>query len=348
VPDFDPRWDEDPRQYDAFWEGTHEEQLFEFWCSDPRTWYNGEWPPRDAHGKMYYYSWIDVRELDADGQLTDRKGRQYSPFAGNIKPIEGACNARLNNWAERYPRPRYCANTVLTDSGYCRIHDNLRPQMNAKEALQHGLAAKTRDHVYNKLDPWKQLMAHGLHEDLLDRSRFEFAQEFTTREFDFSDVEVEPDIREQDGPVFEFDCVYATEHVDRSLTLWAAAMDSVKMLHVNSIITADEMRVKQTSEAQLTAPPSEHDSSPQQFKTIEEWGEHYLNLPYSRLARDRKELLKYGGIVIDGETTTTDNTSPLADRLSKLDDAGTFIEDEPEMIQQGSEMKRQLDLGDDS
>jgi len=61
------------------------------------------------------------------------------------------------------------------------------------------------------------------------------------------------------------------------------------------------MESKTIETAQLTAPPSEHDPSPQEFKTLETWSEHHLNLPLSRLVTDRPKLLERGGVGVDAD-----------------------------------------------
>lgn len=305
-----------------------------------------EWPPTDVHGNEFPLEWIPVDELDKSGMLTDDHSRQFKPFAGNLEPSEGRCNVRLTDWEDRYPEVRYCWLKYPHQSNFCTVHKHREKlQMRAKEALQSGLSAKTRDHLYAKLDGWQKLLAHGLHEDLLSDSQYEFAPEYKTVEFDFEDADFEPEV-EQDGSVYEFEVPYATEKVDRSLNLWAAAIDEVKKMRVNAIITEKDMRSKTTSNAQLTS-PTENDPS-QEFKTIEEWSEHYLNLPYSRLVRDRKDLLAYGGIEVEGETSVN-VSNPIADRLSNLqDDDGGLTTPDPELVQSGSEMQEQLEAAEES
>jgi hypothetical protein len=90
-------------------------------------------------------------------------------------------------------------------------------------------------------------------------------------------------------------------------------MQSVQMIMIQPRIMYENeeegegmMESRTIEKAQLTAPPSEHDPSPQEFKTIESWSEHHLNLPLSRLVTDRPKLLERGGVVVDPEGDSDD------------------------------------------
>jgi hypothetical protein len=304
-----------------------------------------DWPPTDQLGNPYPYEWIPVDDIDESGQLTDSRGNQYNPFAGNRTPRDGQyrCNAPLTNYEQRYGEVRYCAQAYQdADEEYCHVHrgrENVG--MKAKELLQHGLSAKTRDHFYNKLDDAEQLLVHGIHEDLLDESTFEFAVEYEQREFSLDDLDVPlTDVHELIGPdtdTIAVDVPYATEHIKRSFALLAAATDTVKEIRVQPELLAAGMAVD-------TASHAEHVDG--QWSTYEEVAEHPLNLAYSRLVTDEKELLKYGGVPIDGETTTT-TSNPLLDRL---EDVQSMREDittaDQELVREGSEMQRQADAAD--
>lgn len=270
-----------------------------------------EWPPTDAHGNVYPI-YFTVDELNSRGELLDSNYNNYNPFAGNLEPRLGEynfCNAPLSNYSERYPEIRYCP-LYLNDQEndqFCRNHKSRKNLMKtAEEALQTGVYSKSLDHVYENLGAWQQLFGWGLFESLLGESTYEFGEEYKQMEFDFSDEEFEPDGVADDG-TFICEVAYPTQHLDPSLSLFAAAMMGVQIIEVQSKVMdetgEDEgmMESKTIETAQLTAPPSEYDSSPQEFKTLETWSEHHLNLPLSRLITDRTKLLKRGGVTVDPE-----------------------------------------------
>lgn len=317
-----------PADYDG--DATEYDTLKEIWEHDKTVWGErfDEWPPTDIHGNEYDRDWFDVEELDGDGWLRDDRG-QFNPFGGALEPTEGRCNCILSNCSSRYPEKRYCFAKPRSEYDYCHVHKH-RKKMKAKQVLQHGYNAKTRDHLYNKLPDWKRLMVHGVHEDLLGRSRYEFAPEYDKRTFDFSDSPISPPYETEDGNV-AIEVVYATEQVQASLELFAAAVDELKQLSANAIIADDEMRAKEATHAEHTGDG---------FDTLDQFKEHYLNLAYSRLVRDKTELLKRGGVPVDGETTNEAGESPLLERLSKITGEEP---DHQEMVVEGSEMQRQID-----
>lgn len=245
----------------------------------------------------------EPRKEPGDGEdAVDSRGLPYNSDSGATMPTEGKCNALLTYWRDRYGEPRYCSRNQLTDHDYCRLHKSREAlDMRAEELLKHGFFTKTLDHLYEKLDPWEKVFSHGLFETLMGESKYEFAEEYEQRQFDFSEADVVPSVAGDDD-VLRVEVAYPTAHGGRALALFNAAMDKIKMTKINAIIAEDNMQTTSTEHAQLTSPT---DADPSQtFQTIEEVSEHHLNLPYSRLVRDRKELLKEGGVEVDGETDT--------------------------------------------
>lgn len=283
---------------------------------------------------------VDASTVDAD-KWVDERGIPYDPTAGSRTPTDGRCNAVLRHYEHRYGEYRYCAQlpkSHFTDGiehDYCTVHDGRHNlDANAESVMQSGMAAKSRDHVYRKLDDWKRLYIYGLFEGLMGASTYEFAPEYEFSEFDFSDAPFEPDIRGQDGPQYLIEVPHATENLDREVALWAASVDGVKMELANAELIEAEMSVESTEFAQLTSPT---DTDPtQEFRTLETIEEHPLNTAYSRVIKDRKKLLKYGGIEVDGETSDdtaavqnldslnviqadTSEETPLADKADRAD-----------------------------
>ena len=306
----------------------------------------------DDAGNPYPTDYFDPDDLNDRGKLTDDRDNEFSPLAGNREVVEGKCNAELR-WSEtRYGETRYCsrdtnefiASDVDPDHPFCRTHRQKADlAMRAKELLQHGLTAKTIEHLYRYLDPYQKVLAHGVKESLFADSRFEFAPETEIREFDFGEADVAPTVppeciveNTEDTFVIELDVPYATEYPDRALHLWLAAIDTIKMINVQAKIAEAGMEVESAEYAEFTTAtvPSDDGGEQKSWHTVEEVNEHHLNLAYSRLVKDRKELLAYGGIQIDGETDTTESSGITLTELQ------TDLNAEPELVNDETEVDK--------
>lgn len=280
--------------------------------NDDWSTYVEDWPPRDNCGNVYPI-WFTADDLDDDGRLVDKHGHDYPPWRGNIEPnwhdSARACNAPLSRWTFRYPDIRYCRSPPKnSDDDFCDVHQHHEYMKSAEELVQSGAFTHTVDHLYEDLSPWKKLMGWGTFESLMGESVYEFAPETEIEVLDFSAKSFMPDeVDDEDRLEVEFS--YPTDHMQPAMALYVAAMQQVTMMQVQSRTLWEGTRADGTEEgvmesqtvekAQLTAPPSEHDSSPQQFKTIESWSEHHLNLPLSRLITDQPKLLEMGGVSTD-------------------------------------------------
>lgn len=251
-----------------------------------------------------------------EGYEVDSNGRGFDPDAGSTEPIDGRCNALLRNWKERYGEKRYCGRIVPTRAGdeelenrqFCSVHkDRKHLRMHASDVLESGLHTKTIHHLYDKIPPYERVFAYGLYDQLLDASVFSFETEYIEKDFDFSEVDddLTPEAADEDG-ILTLEVPNPAANQDRAISLWLASIDRIKMLRSNALLKEKDMRTKTTEHAQLTK-PTESDPT-QTFETIEQWTEHYLNLPYSRLVRDIQELLEYGGVGVEDEEEAADVT----------------------------------------
>ena len=276
--------------------------------------------PEDLHDN------INSEDVD-DSKPLDDEGVPYDPDAGSTSPVEGRCNALLNKWRQRYAEPRYCSQVPMDDDpgvsvehNYCEHHQG-RYNMDtiSAEKLTHGISTKTREHLFDNLEVHKQVYAYGVFESLMGDSEYEFAPEYDTHIFDFSEAPFMPDIANDDGRV-SVQIPYATQYKDREIALLAAAIDSIKMMDAQSIIAESRMRTKTTSEAEFTTSTVVGEGgggTPKSWQTIEEYNEHYLNLAYSRLVRDRASLLEYGGVETDADEDGTDVAIADLDALTE-------------------------------
>jgi hypothetical protein len=266
----------------------------------------------DEAGNEYPTDFFTLDALDHRGKLSDDYG-DYFPFMGNREPVDGYCNRVLPRSPDRFGEPRFCKRELRQGQEFCRQHrgtDGLYQSI--RELFQHGLHAKTVEHVYDRVSPFKRLAIHGLTSFLMADSEHTYAPDYELREFDFSvhrDIDPEDDT-DPDVPFKELpdeirnrldvndtlyvEIPYATERVNRAGALYEAAVNNVKMHMSNAEITAAGMAVSKTEHAQLTSPTEEDPT--QQFKTIDTTTEHPLNLAYSRLIRDNPKLLAYGGV----------------------------------------------------
>jgi hypothetical protein len=306
-----------------------------------------EFPATDSEGNVYpiFYSPDD---LTVNANLTDDNYAPYPPFNGNLEPgahdhddgIE-MCNAPLNKWRERYPDIRYCGCITYDGQTFCTNHSGrIDPSdvatmnmtdtdqfQSAEELMQTGLFTQTIDHFYANLSGLKKLVGWGTFESLMGESTYEFGVEYETREFDFSDT---PHVTDTDDTTTTVKCGFPTQHVDPALSLYVAAMMSVQMITVQPRIMYEDptegermMETQTVEQAQLTAPT---DGDPvQEFKTLETWSEHHLNLPLSRLVRDRPQLLERGGVSIGpgDETETIDEDDVVLEIQADPDDVET-------------------------
>jgi len=256
------------------------------------------WPPTDAVGNIYPLTWVTDKSLNDDGQFQDHNGRDVSPLTGSLEPVTNRCNAPLRDWERRYPQKRYCSQTAFS-SEYCMTHSARDAQ--SVEGITATLLSKTVDEQYADVDPHLKVLGHGLFASLLDESTYDYDTEHETKTFDFSESAYTPPSADEDGTV-AVSVVYPRAKPDRAVALWNAAMDSVMALSIKAETMDGEAPVAattSTSHAQLTSPTE--DNPRQNFKTLEELSEHPLNLPYSRLVRDRTDLLEYGGVEVGSE-----------------------------------------------
>lgn len=274
---------------------------------------------------------------------------EYNPNSGSQTPTPGRCNETLKHYESRYGEKRYCCQIPRKfrqrgGAPYCRHHaGRANRYMKVQELFEHGVHSETMKAFYSRVSPLEQLMAWRTYESLLEQSihPFEVKYQSTCFHFDIDADEwreaydyekyippvVHENLNENGELHVEVPYVADEKFEDVAMALWNAAVDGVQMTRVNARLSEKHNESKTTSHAQLTAPPSEHDSTPQEFKTIEEWTEHHLNLVYSRLVRDRETLLEYGGVGIEEQTEMEEPGSvdyyddPLAETPVKVERA---------------------------
>lgn len=190
--------------------------------------------------------------------------------------------------------PRGPCERPVSDDGPCYLHDEDRgvpeghgaPKGNSN-ALKHGLYMDESDY-FDAIEPVEQMFILAKYDELLDSSMLDFAPEWTEYQYDAASIpfEVEHETIVLLVPV-------PTRRKDNARALWLASTFMLRIMKIDAITLEEGMRVERTSHAKLKKPDSEGE---QEFETVEQYKEHCLNLPLSRLIRDRSELLEYGGI----------------------------------------------------
>lgn len=259
----------------------------------------------DEHHPSFY-------DDNHDSRPRDSNDREYNPWAGSQTPTEGKCNALLTNYEERYDEKRYCMGfptahfNVKDPSQFCKHHKYRESFMkHAKEMFKHGLSSQSIMHIFDKLDAMKKLLALGTFDSLVSDSSYDFAPERHEHYIDFSEyekpipLEIEAEL-DEDGRL-GIEIPVPTDNIHRCLALYHAAIDEIKKINVNETLIAEGLD-------HTTEIPTEHG-------TQEDYDEHPLNLPYSRLVKDHKDHLVYGGIDVEGKTEDSVSVSASEDLI---------------------------------
>lgn len=274
---------------------------------------------------------------DGDGKPCDSNGTRYNPYQGSVSQTDGRCNALLTRWKERYGEARYCMampeSTFLGDEGsdYCRSHKhnetNEALMERAREAFTHGLFSKSIRHVFDKLQSWQQLSVLGRYDAYVSESHYEYAPTVQSHTIDFSDYDgelpLELAVELDDDECMDVGVPIPTEHQNRAYALYRAALSDVKSgLAERSILDTDSSGAMERETVV--------DINPETGEKYTEMEEHHLNLSLSRLDKDRKELLQFGGIPLDtddGADVSVESPEQLIVDLDDVDSGG--VESEP-------------------
>lgn len=253
--------------------------------------------------------------FDTQGRPIDSYGNSFCPHWGSLDEIDGRCNAPLNKWRIRYGKPKYCLQYPKSGSEYCSKHSGRENiDMRAQELFKHGLYSQSLKKVYERVEPSKQALMWALFDDLLDESIFNFESDYREIEIDCDGTSAEKQFPVNDENVLKVEVPQPTEYLDRSQSLFFAAIDGIKLMNIQESILTEGIEVEETTHADL-------DSS-ENFVELKQLSEHHLNLPYSRLARDRSEFLEYGGVGVD------EASDDMPDQVVEIYDSPTDTADE--------------------
>jgi len=189
--------------------------------------------------------------------------------------------------------------TFIADgSSFCKRHKSRDALMErAKDLLTHGIYAQSIQHVFDKLPAWQQLQGVGFYDAYLVESQFDFDARMEAYEIDTDGLSEVFDTDalggmgvDTDGDVLPVEIPVPTEHETRAWALFRAAVMDVKAQSAErELLSGDTTAMEREQVVDVT----EHG------KPIFDEDEHHLNLPLSRIDKDKDELLAYGGVPVD-------------------------------------------------
>lgn len=258
-------------------------------------------PPIPDHGDGVEEVWYD--ESDGRWWGSDEHG-EFPLLAGSPYPVEKGdwnvfkdkeikyhpCGRTLKFTFERYGEKRYCTGISSGPDGVCKHHKSrLHMDEQRQENFKTGAFTQSYEAIYGYLPPHKQIMANELYRSLIAESTYDFAEKLVEREVDTSEWEGMPDVATLIHPV-------PTEHEQRCMALWFAAIDFVVMQNIRE----EQFKVAATEGTAIGEKEFEREAESGQVYTVID--EHHLNLALSRVQKDYKEHLKFGGVVIEDDS----------------------------------------------
>lgn len=249
---------------------------------------------------------IEVWTEDGEWYGADEHG-EFSLTTGSPHPVTAdelqyePCNCVLKFTFKRYGERRYCTGMAGSNFGLdfdtckhhkCRRHkDFMKSQA---EKFVHGAFAQSHESLYQFMAPHKRLIANELYKSLLSQSKFEFNEELIDLEVNVSDTSFggENDTLVMKHPI-------PNDHKIQCKALWFAALDFISM---------ESMREEQFREA---AESENVDAVGERWTVVAagedgpvyDKDEHHLNLPLSRLQKDYRRHLEFGGVLTEEDDT---------------------------------------------
>jgi len=262
-------------------------------------------------------AWDDDR-----GKPYDSNYRRYNPYQGSQSPTEGRCGALLTAWEDRYGEPRYCTgmpeSTYVEDgSSFCRHHTERESLMErASDAFSHGIYAKTIRHVFDKLSAWQKLVVLAFYDSYMQESRYDFQEALHDYTIDFGgfDEELPLEVAAQldADETLSIGVPVPTERVIRGFALYRAALKDMSA----SLAERETLPDEDTAAMERETVVSVTDDG----RKITDVAEHHLNMPISRVDNDREDLLRFGGVAVDGDEDVSVNVETPESLIVDLDD----------------------------
>lgn len=245
------------------------------------------------------------------GMKEDDHG-EYNPNAGYHRPVEKGetitkngeektinwkpCNAVLKYTMERYGEKRYCLamakdNFKGQEGDHCKHHQARVEtlQQRHQDSVKHGAHVKSAQRLFEYLEPHKQIIAVDLFESLLEESRFEFEVDTVAHVINTSDSS----FTDEDEVYVSFPI--PTVKTNRAKALWFAALDFIVMENIRE----EQFRVAAEEDLAIGEKEFEREAESGEVYTVVD--EHHLNLDLSRIQKNYKEHMRFGGVSLDGD-----------------------------------------------
>lgn len=256
-------------------------------------------PPVPDHGPAVQEIWYDETDDDGYWYGSDDYG-EFRLDGGSPEPLDDSdlkyepCNAILKFTEERYGERRFCkamsGDNFNQDYSTCRRHKGQEKLLETRgDKMTTGAHAASHRNRFKFMDPHEQVITNDLYESLVDQSAFDFDLQYVELQIDVSD-----DSFGGDTELMTLEHPVPRDNEVRCKALWHAAID---------FAIIDMMRDKQFKDAfEDSTSVGERESVvavTDEGETIYDEEEHHLNLPISRLQRNYKEYLSFGGVTHD-------------------------------------------------
>lgn len=250
---------------------------------------------------------------------TDEYG-EYDEDAGSKHPVDPdevayePCNAVLKHTWSRYGERRYCSGMAVGNFGdaanyeheqFCKHHQQRAALMKRHaEQMTTGAQAKSHEHLFQHLEPHKQVLANDLYASLLDESTYSFETETVELEIDVSD-----DDFAGDADTLVLDHPVPSERKMRGKALWHASLDFLTMESIRQeqfrVAAEESFEGRDIAVGERVGVVGVSETGP-----VRDVEEHHLNLPLSRITKNYKDHMTFGGVEYD----TDDQQSSMGSR----------------------------------
>jgi len=245
-----------------------------------------------------------VSEDDNPITFEDDHGEFYLDRGTGSKPLDDdysydVCGATLNYTFERYGQKRYCEGMARSNfhdfeddkwSSYCKHHRS-RESLDKLQMRSFKSGAYTQSYktLAKVLPPHKYLVAVELYENLRQQSVHDFGETSYAEQVLLTE---DADWLEDDKIKVQFP---VGEHKrPNEKALWFAALDFCRIESMEEQIFEDAFTSDRgVGEREVTVTVTEDG------REITDEEEHHLNLPLSRITKDYKRHLEFGGVPIE-------------------------------------------------
>lgn len=226
---------------------------------------------------------------------------EYDVDAGSATPTEDRCNAVLKHTMSRYGETRYCTrlpeNCFIEGGSYfCRTHKSHESLMEQAKNVEHMAFITSYLYIFDRLPTHKRVIAIELYRSFLSESVFNFELEEVDYVLDLSDATwTQAEEHEMKFPV-------PTNHKARARALWYCALQYMQIESISETIFKDAFQDGfAIGERETIVTVTEGGNE------ITDKSEHHLNLSLSRIVKDHKDLLKFGGVPMQGSDEASDD-----------------------------------------